>query len=372
MRAAPKSPASKTDSRPSPDGYSYFELRSLASAAIEAGLSVLLRGSPGVGKSTLARELAAVRQLPLHDIRLAQREPAELCGVHFPDRDRQALVLLPPDWVRAVCDAPGFVFLDEINAAVTRLHQAAAYQIVLERRVGPYRFHPGTVVFAAGNLDDDGALVSPLSSALNNRFVHLRMRVDAPAWLRWAEAERLHPAILGYIGSRGTLGADTLYSPSDDDAFPTPRSWEMASRLLAFATPGDGRRLVAACVGLSAAEKFYAYFKIHRRFDPKAVVERGKPVDFADAEPSFAYAAIHVVADYLVQSPLLSDKHLGHIARFVATDGLDPELRMVFLRRLRAAGTLLTRLAAIPEYRAVASDLVDLQLEATASTAGLA
>ena len=351
------------DLRPHPDGYSYDEVKPLASAALHAGLSVLLRGHPGVGKSTLARELADGLSLPVHDIRLAQREPAELCGVHFPNRERNSLELLPPDWVRAVCDAPGFVFLDEINAAVTRLHQAAAYQIVLERRVGPFRFHPDTVVLAAGNLDDDQALVSPLSSALNNRFVHLRLRVDAAAWLRWGEVAGVHSSVLGYIGSRGSLGADALYDPNGDDAFPTPRSWEMASRLLAHSSEGDSRRLVAACIGIPAAEKFQSYLKIHRRVDARSIVERGKAFDFARAEPSFAYAAVYAVADYLLAHKNVADKYLPNIARFVASDGLDPELRFLFLRRLQAASVLLSRLKTLPDYRAVAADLVDLQLE---------
>lgn len=350
--------------RPDPDGYSYDEVKPLARLALQTGLSVLLRGHPGVGKSTLARELADELHLPLHDIRLAQREPAELCGVHFPDRERRSLQLLPPDWVRAVCDAPGFVFLDEINAAVTRLHQAAAYQIVLERRVGPFRFHKDTVVLAAGNLDDDNAIVSPLSSALNNRFVHLRLRVDAVAWLCWGAAARLHPAVLGYIGSRGAFGAETLYQPNGDDAFPTPRSWEMASRLLSHAGEADARRLVAACIGIPATEKFQSYLKMHRRFDPRTVVERGKVVDFSRAEPSFAYAVIFAVADYIMNREILPDKLLPNVAKFLANDGLDPELRFLFLRRLTAAGDLLARLKKLPDYQTVAAELVDLHMEA--------
>lgn len=125
-----------------PDGYVYDDLKPLARTCLEADISVLLRGHPGVGKSTMAAELAADMGLTMEDIRLAQREPAEIAGVYFPSADRTELALLPPPWVRRACAEPTVVFLDQINAAVTRLHQAAAYQIVLERRVGPFCFHP--------------------------------------------------------------------------------------------------------------------------------------------------------------------------------------------------------------------------------------
>ena len=44
--------------------------------------------------------------LPLIDIRLAQRDPSEIGGVYFPDRERAELSLLAPPWVRQACEAP--------------------------------------------------------------------------------------------------------------------------------------------------------------------------------------------------------------------------------------------------------------------------
>ena len=177
------SPSKRAALPPAPEGYAYHELAALVETSLRAGLSVLVRGHPGVGKSAMAAQLAAGLDLPLEDIRLAQREPADLGGVYFPDRQRQVLSLFPPDWVRRVCDAPALVFLDEINAAVTRLHQAAAYQIVLERRVGPFRFHPDTRVMAAGNLEEDNAIVTPLSTALR-RCNHDSYNLYAEALLK--------------------------------------------------------------------------------------------------------------------------------------------------------------------------------------------
>jgi SpoVK/Ycf46/Vps4 family AAA+-type ATPase len=344
--------------------YSYGELRSLLLATLRAGISVLLRGHPGVGKSSLARELAAAMGLPLVDIRLAQRDPAEICGVYFPDRDKQVLALFPPEWVQQACAQPCFVFLDEINAAVTKLHQAAAYQIVLEHRVGPHRFHPDTVVMAAGNLEEDNAIVTTLSSALCNRFAHYVMRVDANDWLGWAQRAGIGEEVCAYIGRHGE---EALYHPMDGGyAFPTPRSWEMASRVLARADERDAKRVVAACVGPEAAEMLFNFLRVYRRVDARKIIEQGATIDFArgsQADPSFVYAAVFSVGAYVVHEAELRDEQLPNIVRFARSRGLDPEYQFLFLRQLRRRDGLLERLRALPEYRRLAGELVSLQAE---------
>jgi MoxR-like ATPase len=350
----------------SPEGYAYGDLIDLVDTSLRAGLSVLVRGHPGVGKSSMAAELAQRLELPIEDIRLAQREPADLGGVYFPDRERQVLELFPPDWVRRVCDAPALVFLDEINAAVTRLHQAAAYQIVLERRVGPFRFHPDTRVLAAGNLEEDHAIVTPLSTALANRFVHFVLRVDVDAWLSWATQAGVHPTVMAYIARHRE---EALYANQGDLAFPSPRSWAMASTLLQAARPEQARRLVAASVGERAAEQLIAFERIFARVPVKKIVREGQAMDFRrgkNAEPSFVYAAVFAVARWITSEEELPDDQLPNVVRFACSPGLDPEYVFLFLRQLKQVPGLLGRLQAVAEFRDLARGMVDLRMEAWA------
>jgi len=343
------------------EGYAYDELRPLVELTLRAGTSVLLRGHPGVGKSTLAAETAAAMALPMIDIRLAQRDPAELAGVHFPDRERGVLSLFPPEWVRDACESPVMVFLDEVNAAVTRLHQAAAYQIVLERRVGPFQFHPGTVVMAAGNLEEDSAIVTPLSSALCNRFAHYTLRADVATWLAWGARNGIDEAILAFIGRHGD---EMLYRHDGEPAFPTPRSWEMASRVLTAVDPSLRKRAVASCVGSAAAEKLEAYLRIYRRVNATKILQSGRAMDFRRgkaADPSFIYAAVFAVAACLKREVSLREEEMPNVVRFLRSPGLDPEFVFLFLRQLRDDRDLLDRLKPLPEYRTLAGELVDLR-----------
>lgn len=340
-------------------GYTFAQLFPLIRATLDAGISVLLLGPPGVGKSTLATDLARAMRKTLIDIRLAQKDPAELGGVYFPDREARTLELFPPAWVKRACTEPCLVFLDEFNAAVTKLHQAAAYQIVLEKRIGDFQFHPETVVLAAGNREDDNAIVTPLSSALCNRFAHFEMRPDAATWIDWAAANGIREDIMAFVQ---THGVEVLFAPSDEYGFPTPRSWAMASRVMDKAEPEDRKRVVAACIGHAMADRFWRYLEIYRKVNAAAIISGKEKIDFVKkAEPSFVYAAIFAVANFAATSDV-PDEKLNNVVAFIASPGIGPEYQILFLRHLRHRNVgLFDRLKALPRFRELAAKIVNLR-----------
>lgn len=344
-------------------GLNWNETKDLIRPMLEAGVSVLVRGHPGIGKSAIAAKLAGEMGLELVDIRLAQRDPADVAGVYFPDEKKSQLNLLAPDWVAKAVAKPVMVFLDEINAAVTKLHQAAAYQIVLEHRVGPFQFHTGTVVLAAGNLEEDNAIVTPLSSALSNRFAHFRLRVDSKSWVEWGTDNGIDGRILGFISARG---AELLYQNNGEDAFPSPRTWEMASKVISKVPADQVHRIITACVGAIAAAEFDSWLAIYGRVDPAAIVRRGQKVDFTKGEglePSFRYAAIFAVSNWVVDQGDLIPKEVENLVAFIASRGLDPEYQLLCLRRLWRMDWLSARLRATHAFRKLAGDLVAIRRE---------
>jgi hypothetical protein len=166
-------------------------------------------------------------------------------------------------------ESTAIIFLDELNSAPPAV-QAAAYQLILNRRVGTYELPKGVDVVAAGNREGDRGVTYRMPAPLANRFVHLEMKQDFDDWQEWAVLNKIHPEVVGYVG----FAKQDLYDfdpKSSSKAFATPRSWCFVSDLL---NDDDTdvetlTNLVSGAIGDGLAIKFMAHRKIAGRL-PKA------------------------------------------------------------------------------------------------------
>jgi hypothetical protein len=172
--------------------------------------------------------------------------------------------MAPPDWAVRLAEAGrGLLFLDELSTAPPAV-QAALLRLVLERRVGALRLPPGVRIVAAANPRRSAADGWELSAPLANRFVHLQWTYDheivvrglGGTWPRTAlprlDPERLRDAVAfarravcGFLTARPGL----VHRLPGNEArrggpWPSPRSWDMALRLVAFAAATDTSREV--------------------------------------------------------------------------------------------------------------------------------
>src|SRR5205807_8790447 len=115
-------------------------------ALVSTRRPVYLWGRPGVGKSSLVRQAAAVLGLGLVDVRATLLDPVDLRGL--PRLVGDAAVWCPPAFLPKTGE--GVLFLDEL-AQAPPLVQAACLQLVLDRRVGEYELPSGWAVVAASN-----------------------------------------------------------------------------------------------------------------------------------------------------------------------------------------------------------------------------
>ena len=77
-----------------------------------------------------------------------------------------------PDAVMASKYDTIVLFLDEMNSAAPSV-QAAAYQLILNRKVGTYKLPDNVMIVAAGNREADKGVTYRMPAPLANRFIHL-------------------------------------------------------------------------------------------------------------------------------------------------------------------------------------------------------
>jgi len=241
---------------------------------IDANQPVMLHGSPGVGKSDVVRQIAKQRGIELIDLRLSQLDPVDLRGVPSVDTKKRITSWNTPSFLPT--DGKGILFLDEINSAA-QATQAAAYQLVLDRKLGDYVMPPGWAIIAAGNRSTDRAIVNQMSTALKNRFVHLNYEVNNDDWCDWALRNNIAVEVLGFIRFRPMLlnefeqrneskeEKERVQRLKDAQAFATPRSWEFVSKVVQQKPSSDIEyELYTGIVGEGAAAEFMGYLKYYR------------------------------------------------------------------------------------------------------------
>lgn len=256
---------------------------------------VFMWGPMGIGKSELIAGIADEMGGLTIDLRMATMEPTDLRGIPYFNKDLGVMSWAPPVELPSEELAAQYpivvLFLDEMNSAAPAV-QAAAYQLVLNRRVGTYSLPKNVVIVAAGNRETDKGVTYRMPAPLANRFVHLELRVDFDSWQTWAVQNRIHKDVVGYISfAKQALFDFDPRSPSR--SFATPRSWTFVSELLEDsendATLTD---LVAGSVGEGVAVKFMQHRKIASQLPNPTDILEGKVKELKIKEVSAMYSLV--------------------------------------------------------------------------------
>lgn len=238
-------------------------LLSLATNEATAHHSVMILGPAGVGKSVSCRAAAAHLGRRIIDVRLSQMDPTDLRGI--PGRENGMTTWAPPSFLPREGDGPCVLFLDEANAAPPAV-AAAAYQLILDRRLGDYVVPDDCLIWAAGNLASDRGVTFTMPAPLTNRFIMFTVEANIDDFKAHAAAVGIDARIIAFLSNR----SDYLHQFNGKDyvsgaQFPTPRGWERVSDLLKLTNVPDFVRneAIAGSVGKTAGEEFNVFCKIY-------------------------------------------------------------------------------------------------------------
>lgn len=247
-------------------------------------LSTMIWGAPGIGKSSIVNQIAQDNDLNFIDLRLSQLAPTDLRGlpVAIPDeteKNQGISTWYPPEFLPR--SGKGILFLDELNMAPPAM-QGVAQQLILDRKVGVYQVPKDWFIWAAGNRREDRASVFEMPAPLANRFLHLEVTPDLDSFKAYAISQDIHEQIIAFLSYRTEL----LHKLDPQrNTFPSPRTWEMASKLHKCKID------VSLAVGEGAAAEFYAFVQLYKTL-PKLtpILEgNGQNIDFPK-EVSTRYA----------------------------------------------------------------------------------
>ena len=294
---------------------------------------IFLGGPPGIGKSEVVEQITdSFSNSHLIDIRLSLWEPTDIKGIPYFDSNTGTMVWgapseLPTEEFAAQYDYI-VLFLDEMNSAAPSV-QAAAYQLILNRRVGTYKLPDNVMIVAAGNREADKGVTYRMPAPLANRFIHLELAVNFDDWFQWAVDNKEHRDVVGFL----QFSKKDLYDfdpRASSRAFATPRSWSFVSELLEDdldeSTTTD---LVAGAVGEGLAVKFMAHRRVASSMPNPSDILAGKVKEMRTKEISAMYSLTVSLCYELKEACDANDKKfddkVNNFLRF-SMDNFDTEL----------------------------------------------
>lgn len=240
----------------------HAELRRILNLHLDKGLSIMIRGEPGIGKTRAVEDIAGERakregrklviwseltqneQEDFHKDRKKREEsyilslidlltklPEDLSGL--PKMHDQFIRWLPDIqfWTLAQPEVKGIAFFDEFMQAQQAIQKPVA-NLFLKNMLGTLKLSQGVGIIAASNRKEDRCGVIDMLEHLKNRMSHVQLKVPSiKEWEAWAITNEIDERIIGTL----VLKPDLLFQGLNErrnDAFATPRSWEAASKLV--------------------------------------------------------------------------------------------------------------------------------------------
>ncbi|MGA3374052.1 MAG: MoxR family ATPase [Terracidiphilus sp.] len=301
-------------------------------------------GACGVGKSQIVAQVADDLDYEFLDVRAVQLDPVDLRGLPRIAADQTEWV--PPKFLPKA--GKGILFLDELTSA-PQMTQAGCYQLVLDRKLGEYVLPDGWVVIAAGNPASERGVHFSMPRPLRNRFVHLDLEADLNDWCNWAVVAGVRPEIIAFLRFKPDL-LHTADATSDANAWPTPRSWEMASNVLrgianrqktTFLSGASEfeAQLLDGTVGPAAAAELIAFLRLFRQLPS---------IDEILLNPETASLPAETSAQIAIATALgraMTDNSVARGLKYL--DRMPTEMRVMAMRDAAARDTAITH---TPEF----------------------
>lgn len=240
---------------------------------LQHGLVPFLTSSPGIGKSSIYKQIAKEAGLVLIDVRLSQSESIDLKGYPdlptLSDGTKGKATYIPFDEIPIQGDPipegyNGFLLLlGEFNSA-PRDVLAASYKVVLDRYLGAHKIHDDCYIALDGNLDTDNAITNDIGTALQSRVVTLELTSHFYSWLNVvAIPNNYDERIISFLSYQQSA-LNNFKPDHEDKTFACERTWEFVNKYIpSFEKLEPITPLIVGTVGAVAGQDFVTFTEVY-------------------------------------------------------------------------------------------------------------
>lgn len=322
---------------------------------VSARIPALLWGNPGEGKTAVV-ESAAKQDWLVETVIITHSEPSDFAGLPVVTPDG-SVNLAPPGWAKRLADheGPAIAFFDEFSTASPSL-QAAALRPLTHYEVGSLQLPESVSFVAAANPADVAAAGWELAAPTASRFVHIDWAMPAEVYVeglvtgKWPPMPvhdipddyenylaREYALVSGFLRARESLLSSIPKAAADRGrAFPTPRTWDYAARLAAFANAVGANEevrqiLLAGCIGMPAAHEYLRWVAANDLVDPEELLLDPDAVDFSGMRPDRVFVALQGMLAVVARQPDAGrwTAAIEVCANAAAQVGIDPAVPVV-------------------------------------------
>jgi len=200
------------------------ELIAFLGFCISNNFPALITGKPGIGKSKIIEEAAAIAGARLIIAHPVVSDPTDFKGLPFPTANGTADFLPYGDLNEIIkAQEPLVFFLDDLGQASNAV-QAACMQLLLARQINGHKVSRHVTFIAATNRKEDRAGVSGILEPVKSRFASIvELEVDTNDWVKWALKNSMPAELIAFIKFRPNM-LDNSQPSKDIVNTPSPRT----------------------------------------------------------------------------------------------------------------------------------------------------
>lgn len=240
------------------------ELGDLVKEMVPRRLPILVKGKPGIGKTSIIRQTMESIGYELLIAHPVVDDPTDYKGFPFVVDGKADFI--PFGNLRRLMEAtkPLVFFLDDLGQAAPSV-QAACMQLLLARSINGVKISDKVSFVAATNGREHRAGVSGILEPVKSRFVTIvQLETNLDDWVRWALTHNMPPELIAFIRFRPDF-LDAFSATSDLTNSPTPRTIANVGKLMNANVPAYIEKAAfAGAAGQAFAVEFSGYLDIYR------------------------------------------------------------------------------------------------------------